>query len=73
MDNSISKLIPFIGGQFPKTFNNLLKSISHYDFDKDEKLKVQLWKAYEFGIKRHEGQKRLSGDPYFESHCVEVA
>ena len=47
MDNSISKLIPFIGGQFPKTFNNLLKSISHYDFDKDEKLKVQLWKAYE--------------------------
>ena len=73
MDNPISKLIPFIGGQFPNTFNKLLQSITHYELKEDDKLKVELWKAYEFGIKRHEGQKRLSGEPYFEAHCVEVA
>ena len=73
MDNPISKLVPFIGGQFPSTFNKLLQTITHYKLDDDEKLKVELWKAYEFGLKRHEGQKRLSGEPYFEAHCVEVA
>ena len=73
MDNPISKLVPFIGGQFPSTFNKLLQTITHYELDDDEKLKVELWKAYEFGLKRHEGQKRLSGEPYFEAHCVEVA
>ena len=73
MDNPISKLVPFIGGQFPSTFNKLLHSIKHYEFNDDDKLKVELWKAYEFGLKRHEGQKRLSGEPYFETHCVEVA
>mgnify|MGYP001170268263 FL=1 len=73
MDNPISKLVPFIGGQFPSTFNKLLQSITHYELADDEKLKVELWKAYEFGLKRHEGQKRLSGEPYFEAHCVEVA
>ena len=73
MDNPISKLVPFIGGQFPSTFNKLLQTITHNELDDDEKLKVELWKAYEFGLKRHEGQKRLSGEPYFEAHCVEVA
>ena len=73
MDNPISKLVPFIGGQFPSTFNKLLQTITHYELDDDEELKVELWKAYEFGLKRHEGQKRLSGEPYFEAHCVEVA
>ena len=73
MDNPISKLVPFIGGQFPSSFNKLLQSITHYELADDEKLKVELWKAYEFGLKRHEGQKRLSGEPYFEAHCVEVA
>ena len=72
MDNPISKLVPFIGGQFPSSFNKLLQSITHYEL-KDDKLKVELWKAYEFGLKRHEGQKRRSGEPYFETHCVEVA
>ena len=62
-----------MGGQFPSTFNKLLQTITHYELDDDEKLKVELWKAYEFGLKRHEGQKRLSGEPYFETHCVEVA
>ena len=73
MDNPISKLVPFIGGQFPSSFNKLLQSITHYELKDDDKLKVELWKAYEFGLKRHEGQKRRSGEPYFETHCVEVA
>ena len=73
MANPISKLVPFIGGEFPTSFKKLLGALSHYNFEKDEHLKVELWKAYEFGLKRHEGQKRLSGEPYFESHCVEVA
>ena len=73
MDNPISKLVPFIGGQFPSSFNKLLQSITHYELKDNDKLKVELWKAYEFGLKRHEGQKRRSGEPYFETHCVEVA
>ena len=64
MDNPISKLIPFIGGQFPNPFNKLLHSITNFELKEDDKLKVELWKAYEFGLKRHEGQKRLSGEPY---------
>ncbi len=29
--------------------------------------------AYRFGQKLHEGQKRMSGEPYFETHCAWVA
>lgn len=29
--------------------------------------------AYEFGKKIHKGQLRLSGEPYFETHCVWIA
>ncbi|MDF1520646.1 MAG: HD domain-containing protein [Brevefilum sp.] len=30
-------------------------------------------KAYELGKKLHKGQYRLSGEPYFETHCVWIA
>ena len=30
-------------------------------------------KAYEWGKKLHKGQLRLSGEPYFETHCVWIA
>lgn len=30
-------------------------------------------RAYEWGEKVHAGQKRLSGEPYFETHCAWVA
>ena len=36
-----------------------------------EEVKSQIWSAYEFGKRHHEGQKKI-GDPYF-LHCVEVA
>ncbi len=30
-------------------------------------------KAYELGKELHKGQRRLSGEPYFETHCVWIA
>ncbi|MFQ6613838.1 MAG: HD domain-containing protein, partial [Fidelibacterota bacterium] len=36
-----------------------------------EEIKKILWKAYAFGTRAHEGQKRRSGRPYFE-HCLAV-
>ena len=72
MQNPIAKLVPQYFGEYPKSFQKLFDSVSiGPDQDKDE-VKSLLWKAYEFGKIKHEGQKRLSGDPYF-SHCVEVA
>ena len=38
--------------------------------DADKKL---ITHAYEFAKKAHEGQKRYSGEPYFETHVVPVA
>ena len=38
---------------------------------KNEEDKELIKKAYDFALKAHEGQKRLSGDPYF-SHVYEV-
>jgi guanosine-3',5'-bis(diphosphate) 3'-pyrophosphohydrolase len=29
--------------------------------------------AYQWGIELHTGQKRMSGEPYFETHCAWVA
>ena len=72
MDNPITRLAPQLFGEYPKSFLNLYNKISiPIDTDKDD-LKETLWKAYEFGIRYHEGQKRLSGEPYF-NHCIEVA
>ena len=72
MDNPITRLAPQLFGEYPKSFLKLYNKISiPLDSDKDN-LKEILWKAYEFGNRYHEGQKRLSGEPYF-SHCIEVA
>ena len=40
-------------------------------FEKEE-IRDLLWKAYEFSSTHHEGQKRKSGEPYF-NHCLAVA
>ena len=72
MENPINRLAPQLFGEYPKSFLNLYNKISiPLDTDKDN-LKKTLWKAYEFGNRYHEGQKRLSGEPYF-NHCIEVA
>ena len=72
MQNPIAKLVPQYFGEYPKAFQKLFKSVSIGPEQNKEEVKSLLWKAYEFGNRQHEGQKRLSGDPYF-SHCVEVA
>ena len=72
MQNPIAKLVPQYFGEYPKSFQKLFDSISLSPDEDKENVKSILWKAYEFGNRYHEGQKRLSGDPYF-SHCVEVA
>ena len=72
MDNPITRLAPQLFGEYPKSFLKLYEKISiPLDNDKDD-IKKKLWRAYEFGHRYHEGQKRLSGEPYF-NHCIEVA
>ena len=72
MDNPLSRLAPQLFGEYPKPFIKLVDSISiGPDQEKDE-IKALLWKAYEFGNRHHEGQKRRSGEAYF-THCVAVA
>ena len=73
MDNPLSKFVPFLVGEFPKQFLELLNGVTHHEQLSEDDLKTELWNAYEFGSRHHEGQKRISGDSYFESHCVEVA
>ena len=50
----------------------LIKNISFSPDQDSQEVTESLWKAYEFGLRHHDGQKRLSGKPYF-SHCVAVA
>ena len=73
MINPISKFAPFLVGEYPKSFMELVNNITHHEQMTDEDLKINLWKAYEFGVRKHDGQKRKSGDSYFHSHCLEVA
>jgi len=73
MNNPLSRFAPFLVGEFPKPFLELLSGVTQNEQLPEDELKTILWKAYEFGSRHHEGQKRLSGESYFESHCVEVA
>ena len=72
MDNPLSRLVPQLFGEYPKPFINLVENISLGPNQNVEEIEHLLWKAYEFGNRHHEGQKRLSGQPYF-THCVAVA
>ena len=73
MVNPLTKFAPFLVGEYPKPFLELLKGITHHEQMSEDDLKTTMWEAYEFGSRHHEGQKRRSGDSYFEGHCVEVA
>ena len=73
MENPLSKFVPFLVGEFPRSFQDLYKKVSQNEQINNENLEKELWQAYEFGSRHHEGQKRRSGKPYFENHCVEVA
>ena len=72
MENPLTKFVPQLFGEYPKPFLNLINDISFSPDQDSEEVKEALWKAYEFGLRYHDGQKRLSGKPYF-SHCIAVA
>ena len=72
MENPLAKLVPQFFGDYPKQFLELYNQVYvPPELNKNE-IKDNLWKAFEFGSRYHEGQKRKSGEPYF-NHCVEVA
>ena len=72
MENPIAKLVPQYFGEYPKNFLQLLNNISLGPDQNKKDVETLLWQAYEFGNRLHDGQKRLSGKPYF-SHCIAVA
>ena len=72
MENPLAKLVPQYFGEYPKSFQSLFESVSLGPDQNKKEVESILWKAYEFGSRFHDGQKRLSGEPYF-SHCIEVA
>jgi len=55
----------------PKKFIDLIYAIMSSGHDVTEHYE-KLWTAYKFAKSTHKGQKRLSGEPYFE-HCYRVA
>jgi len=73
MPNPIAKFVPFLIGEYPKDFMDLVNKVTHLEQLSKDQLTVELWKAYEYGVRKHDGQKRQSGESYFHSHCLEVA
>ena len=72
MENPLTKFVPQLFGEYPKPFLKLIDNISFSPEQDSQEVTEALWKAYEFGLRHHDGQKRLSGKPYF-SHCIAVA
>ena len=72
MENPLTKFVPQLFGEYPKPFLKLINKISFSPDQDSKEVTEALWKAYEFGLRHHDGQKRLSGKPYF-SHCIAVA
>ena len=72
MENPLTKFVPQLFGEYPKPFLKLINNISFTPDQDSKEVTETLWKAYEFGLRHHDGQKRLSGKPYF-SHCLAVA
>jgi len=72
MENPLTRFVPHLVGEYPKKFLNLFENISLSDGSSQDEIRDLLWQAYEFAITHHEGQKRHSGEPYF-NHCLAVA
>ena len=68
---NIKSIIGYSSNSLPKDFSRLLDSLkSHQNYDQSALDLV--YDAYNFGKKAHHGQKRKSGEPYF-NHCIAVA
>lgn len=72
MQNPLARFVPSLAGEYPRSFIRLIKKVSVPNGTNPEELEKTLWKAYEFGDRLHQGQKRRSGKPFFE-HCIAVA
>ena len=72
MHNPLARFVPHLIGEYPKKFLNLYDNISLSNGSSKDEIRDLLWQAYEFAITHHEGQKRHSGEPYF-NHCLAVA
>tara|TARA_X000001036_G_scaffold394498_1_gene394839 strand:+ start:3775 stop:5967 length:2193 start_codon:yes stop_codon:yes gene_type:complete len=68
---NIKSIIGFSSNSLPKDFLKLLESLKAHQ-ELDQQIFDLIYDAYCFGQKSHEGQKRKSGEPYF-NHCVAVA
>ena len=73
MVNPIKKFAPFLVGEYPKDFLDLVEKVTHLEQLSKDEIKIEFWKAYEFCVRKHDGQKRKSGESYFHTHCIEVA
>ena len=68
---NIKSIIGYSSNSLPKDFSKLLDSLkSHQNYN--QSVLDLVYDAYNFGKKAHHGQKRKSGEPYF-NHCVAVA
>lgn len=72
MQNPLQRFVPHLVGRYPRAFEELMDQVAIPNGTDREEVRRQLWKAYEYGSQYHEGQKRHSGDPYF-NHCLQVA
>ncbi len=72
MDNPLTALAPQLFGEYPRPFQKLFDAISIPKDKSNDDIKLKLWKAYEFGLNQHKGQRRRSGEPFF-NHCIAVA
>ena len=72
MQNPLVRFVPHLVGEYPKSFLKLYNNISLPNGSSQDEIRDLLWQAYEFAITHHEGQKRHSGEPYF-NHCLAVA
>ena len=72
MQNPLARFVPHLVGEYPKKFLNLYENVALSNGSSQDEIRDLLWQAYEFAITHHEGQKRHSGEPYF-NHCLAVA
>jgi len=72
MQNPLVRFVPHLVGEYPKKFLNLYENVALPNGSSQDEIRDLLWQAYEFAISHHEGQKRHSGEPYF-NHCLAVA
>ena len=68
---NIKSIIGYSSNALPKDFVKLLNSLKQHQ-DLEQNILDLIYDAYCFGKKAHEGQKRKSGEPYF-NHCIAVA